>query len=142
MRSTSYRWFSHSSQVSYCRNPRNRTIAVTSMPFTIYTESHCQRPHSCSSYTPHPYLVDTAAPPSHHRSGADGIVMENLAHRFCQEMQLPEARCFYGFQIAMETVHQVPHAHAFVTYDMVNWNACRICGDIFLNLITSCCILF
>ena len=32
--------------------------------------------------------------------------MENLAHRFCQEMQLPEARCFYGFQIAMETVHQ------------------------------------
>ena len=33
--------------------------------------------------------------------------MENLAHRFCQEMQLPEARCFYGFQIAMETVHQV-----------------------------------
>ena len=38
--------------------------------------------------------------------GADGIVMENLAHRFCQEMQLPEARCFYGFQIAMETVHQ------------------------------------
>jgi ribonucleotide reductase beta subunit family protein with ferritin-like domain len=32
--------------------------------------------------------------------------MENLVHRFCQEVQLPEARCFYGFQIAMETVHQ------------------------------------
>jgi ribonucleoside-diphosphate reductase subunit M2 len=39
-------------------------------------------------------------------AGADGIVMENLAHRFCQEVQLPEARCFYGFQIAMEAVHQ------------------------------------
>ena len=32
--------------------------------------------------------------------------MENLAHRFCSEVQLPEARCFYGFQIAMETIHQ------------------------------------
>ena len=40
------------------------------------------------------------------RIGADGIVMENLVHRFCQKVQLPEARCFYGFQIAMETVHQ------------------------------------
>jgi ribonucleoside-diphosphate reductase subunit M2 len=39
--------------------------------------------------------------------GADGIVMENLVHRFCEEVQLSEARCFYGFQIAMETVHQV-----------------------------------
>jgi ribonucleoside-diphosphate reductase subunit M2 len=38
--------------------------------------------------------------------GADGIVMENLVHRFCQEVQVPEARCFYGFQIAMETIHQ------------------------------------
>ena len=40
-------------------------------------------------------------------AGADGIVMENLAHRFCQETQIPEARCFYGFQISMETIHQV-----------------------------------
>jgi len=39
-------------------------------------------------------------------AGADGIVMENLAQRFCAEVQLPEARCFYGFQIAMESVHQ------------------------------------
>ena len=39
-------------------------------------------------------------------AGADGIVIENLAHRFCQEVQLPEARSFYAFQIAMETVHQ------------------------------------
>lgn len=26
--------------------------------------------------------------------------------RFSQEVQLPEARCFYGFQIAMESIHQ------------------------------------
>jgi len=38
-------------------------------------------------------------------AGSDGVVMENLAHRFCAEVTLPEARCFYGFQIAMEAVH-------------------------------------
>lgn len=36
---------------------------------------------------------------------SDGIVNENLAMRFMNEVQLPEARCFYGFQIAMENVH-------------------------------------
>ena len=36
---------------------------------------------------------------------SDGIVNENLAARFMSEVQLPEARCFYGFQIAMENVH-------------------------------------
>ena len=39
-------------------------------------------------------------------AGADGIVIENLANRFCHEVQLPEARSFYAFQIAMETIHQ------------------------------------
>tara|TARA_B110000305_G_C19367026_1_gene602448 strand:+ start:153 stop:1088 length:936 start_codon:yes stop_codon:yes gene_type:complete len=38
-------------------------------------------------------------------AGADGIVMENLAERFCAEVTLGEARCFYGFQIAMESIH-------------------------------------
>jgi len=38
-------------------------------------------------------------------AGADGIVMENLAERFCGEVTVPEARCFYGFQIAMEAIH-------------------------------------
>lgn len=32
---------------------------------------------------------------------SDGLVIENLAQRFCNEVQLPEARCFYAFQIAM-----------------------------------------
>ena len=32
---------------------------------------------------------------------SDGIVNENLVQRFCSEVQIPEARCFYGFQIMM-----------------------------------------
>ena len=39
-------------------------------------------------------------------ASSDGIVMENLAHRFCREVQATEARCFYGFQITMESIHQ------------------------------------
>jgi ribonucleotide reductase beta subunit family protein with ferritin-like domain len=38
-------------------------------------------------------------------AASDGIVNENLALNFSNEVQLPEARCFYGFQIAMENVH-------------------------------------
>jgi hypothetical protein len=38
-------------------------------------------------------------------AASDGIVVENLAQRFCAEVTLPEARCFYGFQIAMENIH-------------------------------------
>jgi ribonucleotide reductase beta subunit family protein with ferritin-like domain len=36
---------------------------------------------------------------------SDGIVAENLAQRFMTEVQVPEARCFYGFQLAMENIH-------------------------------------
>ena len=38
-------------------------------------------------------------------AASDGIVLENLAQRFMTEVQIPEARAFYGFQIAMENVH-------------------------------------
>lgn len=38
-------------------------------------------------------------------AAADGIVLENLAGRFLIEVQLPEARCFYGFQAMMENIH-------------------------------------
>lgn len=38
-------------------------------------------------------------------AASDGIVNENLVGRFCDEVQIPEARCFYGFQIAMENIH-------------------------------------
>ena len=38
-------------------------------------------------------------------AASDGIVTENLAIRFMGDVKVPEARCFYGFQIAMENVH-------------------------------------
>jgi len=38
-------------------------------------------------------------------AASDGIVVENLAARFINDVQIPEARCFYGFQIAMENIH-------------------------------------
>lgn len=38
-------------------------------------------------------------------AASDGIVLENLAVRFMKEVQIPEARAFYGFQIAIENIH-------------------------------------
>merc|ERR1711865_214953 len=38
-------------------------------------------------------------------AASDGIVLENLGGRFSTEVQVPEARAFYGFQIAMENIH-------------------------------------
>ena len=38
-------------------------------------------------------------------AASDGIVLENVASRFFFEIQVPEARCFYGFQIAMKNIH-------------------------------------
>merc|ERR550537_1748238 len=38
-------------------------------------------------------------------AASDGIVLENLSSRFSCEIQVPEARAFYGFQIAMENIH-------------------------------------
>ena len=38
-------------------------------------------------------------------AASDGIVLENLGMRFMSEVQLPEARAFYGFQMMMENVH-------------------------------------
>jgi ribonucleotide reductase beta subunit family protein with ferritin-like domain len=38
-------------------------------------------------------------------AASDGIVIENLAINFMKEVQIPEARCFYGFQIAIENIH-------------------------------------
>lgn len=52
-------------------------------------------------------------------AASDGIVAENLAGRFMTEVQLPEARSFYGFQIAMENVHSVSYpipSHAFALF--------------------------
>lgn len=49
-------------------------------------------------------------------AASDGIVVENLAQRFCRDVQLPEARCFYGFQIAMENVHAETYSLLIDTY--------------------------
>jgi ribonucleoside-diphosphate reductase subunit M2 len=38
-------------------------------------------------------------------AASDGIVNENLTAHFSNEVQVPEARCFYGFQIAIENIH-------------------------------------
>ncbi len=49
-------------------------------------------------------------------AASDGIVNENLATRFMSEVQIPEARCFYGFQIAMENVHSETYSLLIDTY--------------------------
>jgi ribonucleoside-diphosphate reductase subunit M2 len=38
-------------------------------------------------------------------AASDGLVLENLALRFINDVQLAEARAFYSFQIAMENIH-------------------------------------
>jgi len=48
--------------------------------------------------------------------GADGIVVENLAERFRREVTIPEARCFYGFQMAMESINQETYCLLIDTY--------------------------
>lgn len=49
-------------------------------------------------------------------SSSDGIVLENLAVRFMKEVKVPEARCFYGFQIAMENIHSEMYSLLIDTY--------------------------
>lgn len=49
-------------------------------------------------------------------AASDGIVMENLATRFMSEVQLPEARSFYGFQIAIENIHSEMYSVLIDTY--------------------------
>ncbi|HEY4197484.1 MAG TPA: ribonucleoside-diphosphate reductase small subunit [Mucilaginibacter sp.] len=49
-------------------------------------------------------------------AASDGIVNENLAVNFMSEVQVPEARCFYGFQIMMENIHSETYALLIDTY--------------------------
>ncbi|XP_072226860.1 ribonucleoside-diphosphate reductase subunit M2 B [Leuresthes tenuis] len=49
-------------------------------------------------------------------AASDGIVNENLVQRFSQEVQLPEARSFYSFQILIETVHSEMYSLLINTY--------------------------
>ena len=49
-------------------------------------------------------------------AASDGIVLENLGIRFMSEVQLSEARAFYGFQIAMENIHSEVYSLLIDTY--------------------------
>lgn len=49
-------------------------------------------------------------------AGADGIVNDNLATRFMGDVAPPEAKAFYGFQIAMENIHSETYALLIDTY--------------------------
>ncbi len=49
-------------------------------------------------------------------AASDGIVNENLAVNFMREVQLPEARCFYGFQIMIENIHAETYSLLIDTY--------------------------
>jgi ribonucleoside-diphosphate reductase subunit M2 len=49
-------------------------------------------------------------------AGSDGLVLENLASRFMNDVQISEARAFYGFQIAMENIHSETYSLLIDTY--------------------------
>ena len=49
-------------------------------------------------------------------AASDGIVLENLGVRFMGEVQLSEARAFYGLQIAMENIHSITYSTLIDTY--------------------------
>lgn len=49
-------------------------------------------------------------------AASDGIVNENLVENFSAEVQIPEAKCFYGFQIMMENIHSETYSLLIETY--------------------------
>ena len=49
-------------------------------------------------------------------AGFDGLVNENLLLHFAREVQLPEARAFYGFQIAIENIHNETYSLLIDSY--------------------------
>jgi ribonucleoside-diphosphate reductase beta chain len=49
-------------------------------------------------------------------AASDGIVNENLAVNFLSEVQYPEAKCFYGFQVMSENIHSETYSLLIDTY--------------------------
>ena len=49
-------------------------------------------------------------------AASDGIVLENIVTNFYNTIQCAEARCFYGFQIAMENIHSETYSLLIDTY--------------------------
>jgi ribonucleoside-diphosphate reductase subunit M2 len=76
-------------------------------------------------------------------AASDGIVNENLVERFSGEVQIPEARCFYGFQIMMENIHSEAYSLLIDTYikepkqrtylfDAIDTSTCPLLPSLFL----------
>lgn len=63
-------------------------------------------------------------------AASDGIVTENLAQRFMSEVQISEARAFYGFQIAMENIHSHTYSLLIDTYISDSAEKARLFGAI------------
>jgi ribonucleoside-diphosphate reductase subunit M2 len=49
-------------------------------------------------------------------AASDGIVLENLGLRFMKDVQMPEARAFYSFQLAIENIHSETYGLLLDTY--------------------------
>lgn len=49
-------------------------------------------------------------------AGSDGIVLENIAQRFMTDVEIPEVRCAYGIQIAVENIHSETYSLLIDTY--------------------------
>ena len=63
-------------------------------------------------------------------AGSDGIIMENLATRFMSEIQIPEARAFYSYQIFNESIHSETYSLLINTYIKDNEEKLRIFNSI------------
>ena len=59
-------------------------------------------------------------------AASDGIVLENLGLRFMNDVQISEARAFYGFQIAMENIHSQTYSLLIETYIKDNEEKSRL----------------
>jgi len=59
-------------------------------------------------------------------AASDGIVNENLAINFIQEIDITEAKCFYGFQIAIENVHSEMYSLLIETYIQNEEEKCKL----------------
>jgi ribonucleotide reductase beta subunit family protein with ferritin-like domain len=63
-------------------------------------------------------------------AASDGIVLENLAMRFMNDVQVAEARAFYGFQIAMENIHCVTGDTRILIHDPFEGNASLVLKNV------------
>jgi len=70
-------------------------------------------------------------------AASDGIVNENLAENFVKEVQYPEAKFFYGFQLMMENIHSLMYSLLIDTY-ISNEKEKQLCFTALDNLPVQC----